>query len=271
MYNLRRRHASELASLADQSASNYSSRVSSFEVRAQDEIGLALSRRRDSLLQECRHRVVKGVEVLLNLQEEEGERRRNADREQVSEGVRVELAKRVAEYERALGIATEREGMRKGLESRVEQIKADNDDEARRVFGELARALEVGAAKNVAELTGTIKAEMMEKEANLIAHGEGVVAEAMERISHEMADGERSDLLEIRREGDERRVEMFERTRLEGQIAVESAMDAERSRIRDRKEAAVEGLRSRLQGKAIADLTELEEAMDEDLRVADTY
>jgi hypothetical protein len=81
---------------------------------------------------------------------------------------------------------------------RIEEIKASNEKETRRVFGELAQALEVGASKNLAELKERKENERKAKEAHLVAHSEKVVGEAMEQLAGELLEQERAELAEIR-------------------------------------------------------------------------
>ena len=256
--------------MTDASASHYSHRVSDFESRAYEELDTTLRARRDSVLASCRQRVVQGLDVSLSIVEEEGRRRRRSERDALEARTASELRDRAADFETKVGVEMEKAAMRSGLMQRVKEIKEDNEKDMARVFGELAAALDAGAKKNLKDLEDGMRAKMREKEASLVAHGEGVVAEAMKRVSEGMAEGERADIIEIRRIGDEKRVEQYEKTRLEGLVAVEKALEAEKTRIRDKRERAVADLRQELQNRAVAELQELEDAMEEDLDTAET-
>ena len=86
--------------------------------------------------------------------------------------------------------------------------------------------------------------------------------------SSQLLESERSELSEIRRKGEEERVELINKTRIEGTEALDRATALEKERIRKRREEKVNFLRASLQSKVMSDLSELQSALDSDLETA---
>jgi len=230
----------------------------------------ALEAKRDEMIANSREDIYAQLEVALRTMEKSREGNETRFVNDAETLARAELERRLLSRERELRMEAAKRELNHNVQSRMQQISEDNRRETTRVFGELAQALEIGANKNLQALKETKTNERQTKEAHLIAHSEKVVGEAMEQLAGELLEAERVELNDIRTKSEADRVELMNRTRLDGSEALTRALEAEKTRLRNRKEDAVQELRREMQGQAMSELQELTEALDFDLKTAET-
>eukprot|EP00519_Triparma_laevis_P004800 CAMPEP_0182505198 /NCGR_PEP_ID=MMETSP1321-20130603/18691_1 /TAXON_ID=91990 /ORGANISM="Bolidomonas sp., Strain RCC1657" /LENGTH=621 /DNA_ID=CAMNT_0024710697 /DNA_START=136 /DNA_END=1997 /DNA_ORIENTATION=- len=267
--DMRRGHVAELEKVLGDTVMTVAGTLVVQDDRQVEQLKKGLHAKRDELIGLAREEKYKGLEVAINLMNSEHERKLKRMREDAEVIARAELMKRLERREREYRLLMAKRELEENLNRRVEEIGTENGKESERVFGELAVALEEGARRNVEQLVERFNNEREEKEKQLIGHSEKVVGEAMESLSAELLESERSELMDIRRRSEEERVRVVNQTRIEGTEALDKAIATEKERIRKRRDDKVTALRTELQNKTMRDLSELEEALRNDLETAE--
>ena len=189
----------------------------------------AMEAKRDQILIDEKERIEASLDLELKTMAHQHDLLRKGYENDAEHYARAQLQNMLAEKEREVRLKMALDESNTALENRICEIKKDNEKETQRVFGELVVALENGANSNIGQLTESLIAMKEEKEANLIAHSEKVVSEAMEALATELMEVERSELHELKLNAEKNRLDLLTKTRLEGVEAV--ALEVEHSRI----------------------------------------
>jgi len=266
---MRQKHVEELESVTGAAIQSSGVALVHQDDLALQKLQQALEAKRDQLLRDEKERIEASLNLELAAMAAQHESLRKGYENDAEHYARAELQSRLAAKEREVRLALAMEDTAKSLQERISEINADNQKETQRVFGELQLALEVGAKNNIDLLAENLTSQREEKVANLTAHSESVVSEAMESLAAELLDAERLELHDLKLKSERNRLELVTKTRLEGVEAVAREVDYEKQRLRERKELMVSELRAHLEGAANSDLSELEDALQSDLEMAE--
>jgi len=267
---MRQKHVRELADVTGDVIQTAGVALVHQDDMALKKLQRAMEAKRDQILADEKVRIEASLNLELKTMAHQHDIFRKGAEGDAEHFARAELKNMLAEKERTKRLELALVQTEQALLEQVEKIKSDNAKETQRVFGELAVALENGAKANINQLVDSITKAREEKEANLISHSEKLVSEAMESLASELLDVERTELHTLRVEAENGRLELLTKTRFEGVEAVAREVESEKIRLRARKTAVGDELRSALEETAENDLRELEEALQSDLEIAES-
>ena len=267
---MRRGHVEALEKVLGETLTTVGGSLVSHDTKQIMQLREALESKRDEMLVQQRDNIYAKLEVAVRSLEREHHHRMKNLMEEAELNARSEMMSRLEIKEKEFKLMMATEELRESIEEKIREIKEENEKEKSRVFGELAVALENGAKRNIEQLKTRLETNLETKVNNLQMHTDKVVGEAMESLATEILDSERQELNEIKVQSEQQRVEAMNQTRNEGTKAIDDAVTKEKARVRRRRDLRVKELREELQRRTMADLQELEEAMQEDVKTAES-